>query len=474
MPMILRLCLAVAWLSGALAGNWPQFRGPEGRSIASGTEPPAHFGATSNLLWEAEVPPGNSSPVVWGSRVFLTAQEDNQLVVLAFSRSEGQRLWTHPVPTQSLEATHRLGSPASPTPCTDGERLYAYFGSYGVVALNLQGAEVWHRELPVPGVEFGTSASPILAGNLLILVRDQDDGSHLLALDRRTGATVWRRERTGFRRSFATPYLWNHDGTSELIVPGSVALVSYDPATGAELWRYTGTSRVATSSPTSGDGLLFTASWNLGGDSSSRVSMPSWAEFAPDGDQDHDGFLTKAEAPAGPIGERYSQMDFNKDERVTPEEWDSMAAMFAQARNAVLAFRPRGPGVSNTASLAWTSTRSLPYVSSPLFHQGRLFTVKNGGLMSAYEAKTGRVLFQDERLGVTGDYYASAVACGDHLYLASQEGVVVVLRAGDTLEVVARNPLGESVLATPAIADGTLFIRTVEHLFAFHSRTSGR
>lgn len=459
---------------GATAANWPQFRGLSGRSIASGKEPPATFGATSNLLWQVEIPPGNSSPVVWESRIFLTAQESNQLVVLAVNRSNGSRLWTHSLPAPSLEATHRLGSPASPTPCTDGERLYAYFGSYGVVALDPHGTEVWHRELPRPGVEFGTSASPILAGDLLILVRDQDDGSHLLALDRRTGATVWRRERIGFRRSFSTPFLWEHDGTAELIVPGSVSLVSYDPASGAEHWRYTGTSRVATSSPTSGDGLLFTASWNLGGDSGSRVSMPAWAEFAPEGDKDHDGVLTKAEAPPGPIGERYSQMDFDKDGRVTPEEWDAFAAMFAQARNAVLAIRPEGTGILGNEQLAWTSTRSLPYVSSPLFHQGRLFTVKNGGLASAYDARSGKVLFQDERLGVTGDFYASAVACGRHIYLASQEGTVVVLRAGDTLEVLARNSLGESILATPAIADGTLFVRSAGHLHAFHSRASDR
>lgn len=471
MPKFLRLLVLVAWMSAGMAADWPKFRGPEGRSIALGPEPPATFGVTSNLLWQAEVPSGNSSPVVLGFRVFLTAQESNCLVVLALNRREGKRLWTHPIPTQSLEPTHRLGSPASPTPCTDGERLYAYFGSYGVIALDFEGAELWHRELPPPAVEFGTSTSPILAGERLILVCDQDEGSYLLALDTRTGALVWRRERTGFRRGFATPYLWEHDGISELIVPGSVSLVSYDPATGAERWRYTGTSRVATSSPTSGAGLLFSASWNLGGDSGSRMSMPSWAEFAPEGDKDHDGALTKAEAPAGPIGERYSQMDFNKDGRVTPEEWDAMVAMFSNARNAVLAIRPGGSGTLGTNHLAWSSTRSLPYVSSPLYHRGRLYTVKNGGLASAYEATTGRVLYQDERLGVTGDYYASAVACGEHIYLASQEGTVVVMRAGDTLDVLARNALGESVMATPAIADGTLYVRTAGHLYAFQSQS---
>lgn len=470
---LLRLMFTTALALTALGGNWPQFRGPGGHSVGEGPEPPAVFGSNSNVVWQVALPPGNSSPVIWDDRIFLTAQESNHLVVLALDRRNGRRLWTHHVLAPNLEPTHRLGSPASPTPCTDGERVYAYFGSHGVVALDLNGKLLWRRELPAPVVEFGTSASPILHGDVLILSRDQDEGSHLLALDRRTGATVWKRERPEFRRSFSTPYLWSHDGTTELVVPGSIALVSYSPATGEELWRHVGTSRVATSSPTGGDGMLFTASWNLGGDSGSRVTMPRWKEFAPEGDANHDDVAARSEVPAGPIAERFSQMDFNKDGVVTPSEWDAMADMFTQARNGVLAFRPAS-GSTATNRLAWTSTRSLPYVSSPLYHRGRLFTVKNGGLASAYDATTGKVLFQDERLGVTGDYYSSAVACGDRIYIASQEGTVAVLRASDTLEVLARNAVGDPIFATPAISDGTLYVRTAGHLFAFHSGADTR
>ena len=467
--LLCRLTFSLALAVGVVAGNWPQFRGPEGRSIAEGPEPPAEFGPSHNVAWQIELPPGNSSPVIWGDRIFLTAVESNQLVTLVLNRSSGERLVTRRIPVANVESTHRLGSPATPTPCTDGERVYSYFGSFGVLAMDLEGREVWRHELPPPVVEFGTSASPILADQLLIMVCDQDDGSFLLALDKRTGKTVWRRERPEFRRSFATPFVWRHDGIAELIVPGSVWLVSYSLDTGVERWRYAGTSRVATSSPTSGDGLLFSASWNLGGDALSRVSMPRWAEFAPDGDTNHDGMLAQDEAPAGPIGERFSQMDFNKDRRVSPAEWDAMADLFARAQNAVLAIRPGGQGTLAPDQLAWKSTRSLPYVSSPLFHRGRLFTVKNGGLASAYEARTGRVLFQDERLGVTGDFYASAVACGERIFIANQDGTVVVLRAADTLDVLARNRMGESIMATPAIADGVLYLRTADHLFAFRA-----
>ena len=152
----------------------------------------------------------------------------------------------------------------------------------------------------------------------------------------------------------------------------------------------------------------------------------------------------------------------------TREEWTEMAAMFAKAGNALLAIRPGGRGDITRTHLAWKQTRSLPYVSSPLYYQDRLFTIKNGGLVSCYEAKTGRALYQDERLGAMGDYYASAVAVDGKAYIASEQGVVVVFDATeDTLNVLARNNLAEAILATPAIVDGKIYLRTATSLYAF-------
>jgi outer membrane protein assembly factor BamB len=152
---------------------------------------------------------------------------------------------------------------------------------------------------------------------------------------------------------------------------------------------------------------------------------------------------------------------------VTPAEWQMMAEMFVKAGNAVLAIRPGGKADVTTSHLAWKSTRSLPYVCSPVYYQGRLYTVKNGGLASCYEAKTGKAHYQDERLEAGGDYYASLVAGGGKIFAASQKGLVVVWEAGDELKVLARNDLSEQVMATPAIADSKLYIRTEGHLYAF-------
>lgn len=463
------LCPLVAFVSLSSCGwgtDWPQFRGAAGAGAGTG-EPPVGFGPQSNVVWRIPLPPGNSSPVIWGDRIFLTDCAGSKLETLCLDRHHGRVLWRQVAPAVALETTHRLSNPATPTPVTDGERVYAYFGSFGLLAYDFSGHELWRRELPAPVVEFGTSASPLLAGENVILLRDQDTGSHLLALNRRTGVVAWRVERPEFRRSFATPYLWRHDGSSELIVPGSIWLKSYNPATGAENWTVAGTSRVATSTPVAGGGLLFNSSWNVGGDEGERLSLEPFADVAKKQDANGDGQFTREELPEGPVRERFSQMDLNKDGFVTAAEWEVMRELFAKAGNAVLAIRPGG-------GIAWRSTRSLPYVSSPLFDEGRVFTMKNGGLASCYEAATGRPLYQDERVGVGGDYYASAVAAGGRIYLPAQNGTVVVLRGDGKFEVLARNVLGEEVFATPAIVDGHIYLRSATQLWAFGAEAVSR
>jgi outer membrane protein assembly factor BamB len=217
--------LALAHVSVA-AADWPQFRGPQGRAVAEGPPPPIHFGADTNCLWNQPCPAGLSSPILRGDRLFLTAVEDGRLATLAWDRATGRRLWTQTITAPQLEPTHRLGSPAAPTPCADATSVYAYFGSFGVVAYDHAGKERWRHPLPPPVVEFGTSASPMLAGGSLIVVVDQDQDSFLLALNPRDGSVVWRTPRPEFRRSFATPFLWEHPAGPDLVVPGSVALTS--------------------------------------------------------------------------------------------------------------------------------------------------------------------------------------------------------------------------------------------------------
>ena len=466
-PALGLLSFASILAAGDPPPNWPQFRGPGGQAVGAEDAVPVQFTPESNVVWRVELPPGHSSPCIWGERIFLTGLSAGKLETLCVNRRNGRILWTRIAPAQKVEPTHRIGSPSCPTPVTDGKMVVSYFGSFGLVAYDMDGTERWKLPLSAPVVEFGTGTSPIIEGGRVILICDQDEGSFLLAVDLRTGKTLWRTERPEFRRSFSSPFIWRHDGETELIVPGSIWLRSYDLANGKERWSFGGTSRVANSTPTAGDGLLFSSSWNIGGDPGDRITMDPFESFAREHDKNNDGKFSRDELPAGPIRDRFSQMDVNKDGVVLQSEWEMMREMFTKAGNAVLAIKPGGRGDITTTHLAWKSTRSLPYVCSPVFYRGRLYTVKNGGLVSCYEAKTGRALYQDERLDAAGDYYASLVAAGGHIYAASQKGVITVWKAGDELKILARNTLGEPIMATPAVVEGHLIVRTEKHLYCF-------
>ena len=366
-----------------------------------------------------------------------------------------------------IESTHRIGSPAASTPCTDGTRVYVYFGSFGVLAYDFNGKEVWSRPLPAPVVEFGTGASPILADGKVIIVSDQDVGSYLLALDAATGMEAWRKDRPEFRRSFSSPFLWKHGGTEELVVAGSLWVRSYNVKDGTELWSSRGMARVSNATPVAQDDVLIVSSWNVGGDEGDRVTMAPFDEFAAANDKDKDGLLSEDEFPAGPVKARFSQIDVDKDGRVTREEYEHMRDMFAQAENQLFAIKPGGKGDITASHVLWKVGRHLPYVSSPLCYDHRVYTIKNGGLASCYDLHTGQTFYQAERMDSPGDYYSSAVAADGRIYVASQKGTVTVLKAGDKFEVLARNSLGEQVYATPAVVDGVLYVRTEKHLFAF-------
>ena len=447
--------------------NWPQFRGEGGLGLGTG-KPPVEFSAEKNLKWQTEVPLGHSSPCIWGDKIALTGLADDKLVTFCLSKADGREMWRVAAPASKIEGAHRIGSPAAPTCCTDGERLIAYFGSYGVLAYDWSGKELWKKPLPAPVVEFGTSSSPIIVDGKVIIVADQDVGSYMLALDVKTGAEVWRVDRSEFRRGFATPFVWKHDGIEELVVCGSLWLRSYDIQDGKQRWSARGMARVANASPVAADGLLLVSSWNVGGDEGERIEMEPFEAFAAVQDADKDGLLTLDEFPAGPVKGRYSQIDADKDGKVTKPEYEYVRGMFADAVNQVFAIKPGGSGDITDTHVVWQQNKHLPYVSSPIAMNGRVFTMKSGGLASAYETKSGSPIYQAERVDASGDYYASAVAADGRAYVISQRGTVVVLDAtSDQLNVLARNDLKAPVFASPAVVDGVIYIRTDKQVMAF-------
>mgnify|MGYP000170983191 CR=1 FL=1 len=456
--------LLVAAGPGWSAETWPSFRGPGGSGVAPGGDLPVHFGPETGVVWKADVPPGGSSPCIWESALFLTAFNDGKLETLCFDRATGAVRWRRSVEPGTIERGSRLGTPCDSTPCTDGRRLYVYFAPFGLVCYDFEGAEVWRHPLPTPITQHGAATSPVVSGDRVVLACDQDVGSFLLAVGASDGKPIWRTERPGYRRGFSTPLLVPPEKPEIVVLTGTLRLASYALADGSERWVVWGLPNEMVSTPVFGEGLIFAAGWTHGAGVS---RLPKYEELLARGDQDGDGRLRRAEAPDGPARQHFLYIDADKDDVLTREEWDSMAAIFERSKNAALAVRPGGRGDVTATHVAWEQTRGLPYVPTPLYYEGRLYLVKNGGMLSCFEARTGKALFQEERLGALGDYYASPVAAGGKVCVVSQPGVAVVLKAGDALEILARNRLGEQVLATPAIVGGTLYVRTQKRLYAF-------
>jgi outer membrane protein assembly factor BamB len=450
------------------SSNWPQFRGEGGLGIGTG-DPPVTFSAEKNLKWKVEVPHGHSSPCVWNDKIALTGLSEGKLVTFCLNKADGRELWRVAVPATKVEAAHRIGSPAAPTCCTDGEKLITYFGSFGLLAYDWNGKELWKKPLPAPVVEFGTSSSPILVEGKVILVVDQDVRSYMIALDVKTGAEVWRVDRKEFRRGFSTPFIWKHGGEQELVVSGSLWTRSYDLKDGRQRWSVAGMSRVSNTSPIGTEDVLLVCGWNVGGDEDDRVEMEAHDTFLVAQDHDKNGLLTEAEFPEGPLRDRFTIIDADKDGRVTKDEYNVMRAMFAKAENQLCAIKPGGSGDITKTHVVWSQKKQLPYVFTPVVANGRIFTVKGGGLASAYEVESGSPIYQGERLELaSGEYYASAVTAGNRVYVVSQRGVISVLDAtSDKLSVLARNDLKAPVFASPAIVDGVIYIRTDTRLFAF-------
>lgn len=469
MSMLLRhLLLTTLFITPCLAeSNWSQFRGEGGLGLGTG-KPPVEFGAEKNLKWQVEVPFGHSSPCIWQDKIALTGLDGGKLVTICLSRKDGHELWRAAAPAEKVEGAHRIGSPATPTCCTDGERLIAYFGSYGVLAYDWNGKVLWQKPLPAPIVEFGTSASPIIADGKVIIVADQDVGSYMTALDVKTGEPVWRVDRSEFRRSFSTPFIWRHDGLEELIVSGSLRTRSYDLKDGKLRWSASGMARVSNTSPIAVGDVLIVCGWNAGGDPDDRVEMEPHEAFLAANDADKNGLLSEKEFPEGPLRDRFTIIDADKNGTVNQAEYDAMRDIFAKAANQLFAIKAGGSGDITDTHVIWRQTKQLPYVFSPVIANGRVFTVKGGGLASAYDAKSGSPIFQAERLDASGEYYASAVTADGRVYVTSQRGVISVLdAASDTLKVLAKNDLKAPVFASPAIVDGVIYVRTNKHLCAF-------
>jgi outer membrane protein assembly factor BamB len=420
--------------------EWPSFRGPSASGVADGERIPDVWDVAGNrnIRWKTAIPGlAHSSPVVAADRLFVTtaissrgaatfkpglygegtASEDrssHQWKVIALDRKSGKVVWDRVAfEGEPREKRHIKATYANQTPVTDGRHVVAFFGSQGIYAYDVSGKPLWQRDLgrlnagayDIPSYEWGNASSPIIYKDRVIVQCDTQEASFLTALDLKTGRTLWRTDRTELP-SWGTPTVYTAGTRPEIVTNASNFIRGYDPETGKELWRLGGSSKITAPTPVFTKDLLIVAS---------------------------------GRGPERPI----------------------------------FAIRPGGAGdltlaedQSSSASIVWSKRGRGSYMPTPLIYQGHLYVLANQGLLDSYELTTGREIYR-ERIPHHGSGFSSSpVASDGRLFLSSEDGDVFVVRSGPAFALVATNSMEEPIMATPAIAHRTLFVRTDKHLIA--------
>ena len=468
---------------------WPQFRGPSGQGISTSANPPIRLSKT-DAIWATELPPGHSSPSIWGDRIFLSTFSDGKMECRAFDRASGKLLWAKPINADKIEQTHAFSNPAAPTPAADEKRVVFYFGSYGLLAYKHDGTPLWDKKLPAPVSRghYGSASSPVLWGDLVILALDTDEGgSRLLALNRATGEQAWETPRPLFSSGWSTPVIWPGAGKPQIVLLGSKKLAAYEPADGKELWSVPGFPMETAPSPAFDAARVYACAAGVGGRSNPRFEPATWTDLLKF-DTNREGkvrisnvpesyrMVQRPELPEGhpgrtlpfPIKGMLEGIDENKDGAVSKEEWDNAMAQFESMDSPVLMALKPGIGEADSSKrITWQISKGIPEIPSPLCYEGKLFLVRDGGLLQCLSAETGKAFYQ-ERLEALGGYAASPVGADGRVYIASESGIVTVIDArADQLKILARNDLGEKITATPAPVENKLYVRTEKHLMAF-------
>ena len=382
MRFALCLLLILATDTGsATADDWPQFRGVGGRGLAESSRSlPTEIGPDSeHIAWKIAFPPGHSSPVLHGKRLFLTAVRDKALVTIAVSRTKGKILWEQKAPYKKLEEIHAIGSHAQPSPATDGKRVISLFGSSGLYCHDVDGRLLWKKEMGPFNNDFGAGTSPVIVDDLVITVQDHDTDSFVAAYDKKTGRLAWKPDRAEFPRNYCSPVIWRVGSKKQIIVAATLRVVGYDLKTGKELWTVRGLSRAVCNTPVvGGDGKLYVAGWARGGDIDERISVEPFAKLVAARDKNKNGTLEREELEKGhAIERRYPQVDRDKTGTITRKEYEYYRNLFDVARNVVMAIKPGASGDATKTHVAWEYRRHIPFCASPLFFNNTVFTVKD-------------------------------------------------------------------------------------------------
>lgn len=470
--MLLLLGAGAMW-----AGEWPSFRGVQAGGVAEASNLPVQFGPSQNVVWKTGIERGTSSPVLNGDRLFLTGQAGDDLITYAVARDTGKVLWRGVVKRSRAEALHKLNSPASATPATDGQNVYVFFGDFGLVSYTRDGQERWRYPMGPFSNLHGMAGSPIVVGKRLIIACDQDIPSYLLALDKDSGKVLWKTERPAVVHGFATPTLFTPPGgEAQIVLPGSYVLAAYSPETGEELWTVRGLSwQIKTTAITQGD-TIYVTGWAPGADAGESQPLPPFEQVVAEIDANKDGKISPEEINPSKYkhGGSWRAIDLNSDGFLDARDWTFYRARRA-ARNMTLAVRPgKARGDLTDTHVVWKNERFVPQVSTPVLFGGWLWVIKDGGILTNMDAVTGKTVKTGRIPGALDNYYSSPVAADGKLYIASETGKVSVIKPGAEWEVLTVNDLDEPVYATPALEDGRIYLRTAKTLYCFGKEGQGR
>jgi outer membrane protein assembly factor BamB len=446
--------------SASFADDWPQFRG-NGTGLTSEKNLPAEWSADKNVIWKAKATGrGWASPIVTGDKVIIVAagsEKDNdprpaakggfgpggggkggfgggkppdvvyKWTITCLDRTSGKELWKQvPLEAKPKIATQPSNTYASETPVTDGERIYVYFGMHGLFCYDLAGKQIWKKDLGSFQMQmgFGTSSSPVLDGDKLFLQIDNEEKSFLIALNKKTGDKVWKKDRSE-RTVWSSPIIWKNKERTELVTVGQ-KLRSYDPATGKILWELSlGGGRFSASPVADAEQLYFGVGGMGGGGGGGKGG------FGPPGGGKGGGGGSLFAVKAGASGD------------ITPKA-----------------------GETTSAGVAWAQPKAGAAMSSPLVYEGYVYILEqNGGQISCYDAKTGKPAYQKERIDGAASFWASPWAYDGKIFCLDDAGKTHVLKAGPKLEVIGTNSIKDQFWASPAIAGGTLILRGVSNVY---------
>ena len=478
-PLIAAL-IALVPLTRAVAQDWSQFRGPNGTGVSASIGLPEKFGPNKNVIWKTPLPSGHSSPVLTRNRIFLTAhtkdkeKENYKLLVICLDRQTGKLLWQREVPRSRVGRLQNVNGPASPSPVTDGSNVYVFFQEFGLVSYDRAGRERWRLPLGPFNMFYGFGSSPILTDDKVILAVDQDNpSSYLIAVDKNSGRVRWKVDRPTVISGYSTPIIYQpKQGPKQIVIPESFQLSAYSVADGKRVWWVRGLACEMKSIASNDGEYLYINGWGFPqNQAGQQIATIPWEEALPRYDKNGDRQIAKSEISGTETMDKmlngaFEAFDMDRDEKLNTRDWEVFRGMMA-AENGLLAIKLGGEGDQTSTAIRWHYYKPVPQVPSTLLYKGVLYMINDSGILISFDPATGNVIKQGRLHGAIDKYFSSPVAADDKVFLIGQAGQVSVLKAAGDWQVLTVNELDDEVFATPAIADGRIYIRTRRALYCF-------